>query len=200
MGLPSELALSNGAFTVKLMGGPDIYGGTIGIISGISLILSALLISMRTLDRIQLLSIIVLISSIISLLDGGGLFVGFALAFAGALDAAFVYYVSAGKKLQLLYQDTRRNSNRNIRAVKVSDFIPPLKAEEHTLYNMVVQANGSIFQAELVEKSGFSKVKVSRLLDRMEGLGILERRRRGMTNIVILRENVQNGPGSLKQP
>ena len=200
MGLPSALALSNGSLAVKLMGAPDIYNGIIGVVSGVSLILSALFISMRTLDRIQMLSIIVLIFSIISLLDGGGFLVGFALAFAGALDAAFAYYISAGKKLQLLYQGNQRNSSRKVSTVKQRDFMPHLKTEEHTLYNMIMQANGSIFQAELVEKSGFSKVKVSRLLDRMEGLGVIERRRRGMTNIVILKEGVQGEAISVKQP
>ncbi len=200
MGLPSALALSNGALAVKLVGAPDIYNGIIGVVSGISLILSSLFISMRTLDRIQLLSIIVLIFSIISLLDGGGFLVGFALAFAGALDAAFAYYISAGKKLQLLSQGNPSNSGRKVPTVKARGPMPRLKSEEHILYNIVVQANGSIFQAELVEKSSFSKVKVSRLLDRMEGLGIIERRRRGMTNIVILKEGVQGESGGVKQP
>jgi len=63
-----------------------------------------------------------------------------------------------------------------------------LDSEEKKLIQIVSEANGSIFQSELTEKSGFDKVKVTRILDRLEGKQVIERRRRGMTNIVILRQ------------
>jgi uncharacterized membrane protein len=44
-----------------------------------------------------------------------------------------------------------------------------------------------LFQAELIEKTDFNKVKVSRILDKLEGKGLIERRRRGMTNLVLLK-------------
>jgi len=50
----------------------------------------------------------------------------------------------------------------------------------------IVQENKTIFQADLIEKTGFGKAKVSRILDRLEGKGIIERKRRGMTNVVVL--------------
>ena len=62
-----------------------------------------------------------------------------------------------------------------------------LEPEERTLLQRVIDADGSIFQAELVEKSGLGKVKVTRVLDRLEGKGLVERKRRGMTNIVVLK-------------
>ena len=62
-----------------------------------------------------------------------------------------------------------------------------LDKEEKNIIRVIEEAEGSIFQAELVEKSGFDKVKVSRILDRLEGKGIIERKRRGMTNVVILK-------------
>ena len=52
----------------------------------------------------------------------------------------------------------------------------------------VVQANKAIFQAALIEQTGFHKAKVTRILDRLEGKGYVERKRRGMTNIVIIKE------------
>ncbi len=51
----------------------------------------------------------------------------------------------------------------------------------------IIQENGTIFQADLVEKLGFGKAKVSRILDRLEGKGLVERKRRGMTNVVVLK-------------
>jgi uncharacterized membrane protein len=62
-----------------------------------------------------------------------------------------------------------------------------LDKEEKVLVKIIEDAEGSMFQAELVEKSGFGKVKVTRILDRLEGRQIIERKRRGMTNIVLLR-------------
>jgi uncharacterized membrane protein len=62
-----------------------------------------------------------------------------------------------------------------------------LDSEEKKLIQIINGNQGTIFQSELTEKSGFDKVKVSRILDRLEGKQIIERRRRGMTNIVILK-------------
>ena len=44
-----------------------------------------------------------------------------------------------------------------------------------------------MFQADLVDKCGFGKVKVTRILDGLENKGLVERKRRGMSNIVILK-------------
>ena len=62
-----------------------------------------------------------------------------------------------------------------------------LSKEEKVLVKIIEEAEGTIFQSELVEKSGFSKVKVSRILDKLEGGQLIERKRRGMTNVVVLR-------------
>ncbi len=62
-----------------------------------------------------------------------------------------------------------------------------LDKQEKVVVKIIEEADGTIFQSELVEKSGFSKVKVSRILDKLEGRGIIERKRRGMTNVVVLR-------------
>jgi len=65
--------------------------------------------------------------------------------------------------------------------------ISSLEENERRVYNLVVNANGSIFQSELVKHTGHSKVKITRILDRLEGKGVIERKRRGMTNIVLLK-------------
>ena len=64
-----------------------------------------------------------------------------------------------------------------------------LDKDERVLYKTLMDSGGTIFQSELMEKLGLSKVKVTRLLDRLEAKNILERRRRGMTNIVMLKNN-----------
>ena len=62
-----------------------------------------------------------------------------------------------------------------------------LTEDERKVIDELVKQDGMIFQSELVEKLGISKVKVTRLLDKLEGRGLIERRRRGMTNAVILK-------------
>lgn len=62
-----------------------------------------------------------------------------------------------------------------------------LEGEEAQVAALLIESQGMMFQNELVEKTGLSKVKVTRLLDKLEGKGLVERRRRGMTNVIILK-------------
>lgn len=51
----------------------------------------------------------------------------------------------------------------------------------------LIQEKGGIFQAELMEKLEVGKVGITRLLDKLEAKQIIERKRRGMNNFVVLR-------------
>jgi uncharacterized membrane protein len=62
-----------------------------------------------------------------------------------------------------------------------------LDKDEKMIINKIQENKGTIFQSELVEKSGFDKVKVTRILDRLEGKQVIQRMRRGMTNVVLLK-------------
>lgn len=62
-----------------------------------------------------------------------------------------------------------------------------LKEEEKKIYQLLMNNDGVLFQSDLVQKSGMNKVKVSRTLDLMQSRGLLERRRQGMANVVILK-------------
>lgn len=59
--------------------------------------------------------------------------------------------------------------------------------DERSIVQIVADEGGTIFQSQLVEKTGYSKSKVSLVLDRLEAKGILERRRHGMSNVVVLK-------------
>jgi len=61
-----------------------------------------------------------------------------------------------------------------------------LDVDEKKIFEKLLDSNGTIFQSELVNEE-LTKVKVTRILDRLEGQGLIERRRRGMTNVVILK-------------
>ena len=62
-----------------------------------------------------------------------------------------------------------------------------LKQEEKQVLELVME-NKAVFQADLIEKTGFGKAKMTRIIDRLEGQGIVERKRRGMTNVVVIKE------------
>ena len=60
-----------------------------------------------------------------------------------------------------------------------------LDADEQAILDVVNAGSGSAYQSDVVKETGFSKVKVSRTLDKLEQKDILERKRRGMTNLVV---------------
>ena len=62
-----------------------------------------------------------------------------------------------------------------------------LEGDEQKIYSTIVQEEGAIYQHDLVTKLGMSKVKVTRILDFLEARGLVERKRRGMSNLVVLK-------------
>ena len=62
-----------------------------------------------------------------------------------------------------------------------------LKNDEMKVYQTVLDAGGVINQGDLVAKSALSKTTVSRTLDLLESRGLVEKRRRGMGNVVLLK-------------
>ncbi len=46
----------------------------------------------------------------------------------------------------------------------------------------------TMFQADLIEKTQMSKAKITRILDKLENKNIIERKRRGLTNIVVFKQ------------
>ncbi len=91
-----------------------------------------------------------------------------------ALFAVGVYFYLKKKPEEIALKNARKK-------------VKGLGKEESKVFDLVVSADGMIFQNELVQRSQLSKVKVTRLLDRLESKGLIERRRRGMTNVVLLK-------------
>jgi hypothetical protein len=61
-----------------------------------------------------------------------------------------------------------------------------LKDDERKLYDIIVDRGGEVLQRDLVASGEFSKAKVTRLLDKLEGKELIRRERHGMTNMVKL--------------
>jgi hypothetical protein len=61
-----------------------------------------------------------------------------------------------------------------------------LTGDERKLYRRVVEAGGIVLQKDLVGAGLFSGSKVTRVLDRLESKGLVQRERHGMTNRIRL--------------
>lgn len=61
-----------------------------------------------------------------------------------------------------------------------------LKDDERRLYEIIAERGGEVLQRDLVATGEFSKAKVTRLLDKLEGKELIKRERHGMTNMVKL--------------
>ncbi len=63
-----------------------------------------------------------------------------------------------------------------------------LDKKEKEIMEILQKENGAIFQRTLMEKLDIGKVGITRLLDKLEAKQLIERKRRGMNNIVVLRD------------
>ncbi len=63
-----------------------------------------------------------------------------------------------------------------------------LDHHEKQVIEILEKENGALFQSTLMERIGIGKVGITRLLDKLEAKQFIERKRRGMNNIVVLRK------------
>ena len=63
-----------------------------------------------------------------------------------------------------------------------------LESDEKKIIELLVNEGGAMFQRDLMEKLDIGKVKTTRLLDKLEAKQLIERKRRGMNNIVVLKQ------------
>ncbi|MBS3119044.1 MarR family transcriptional regulator [Candidatus Woesearchaeota archaeon] len=62
-----------------------------------------------------------------------------------------------------------------------------LDIEEKKVVELLLHGQGSAYQSDLIKETQLTKVKITRILDHLEGKQLIERKRRGMTNIIILK-------------
>lgn len=76
---------------------------------------------------------------------------------------------------------------KKIKEKKTKLDLSKLDKDEKKLVDLLIKENNAMFQADLMERLEIGKVKMTRLLDKLESKQIIERKRRGMTNLVALR-------------
>ncbi len=186
LGIPTGVSFLDSHLMIETLQGISIYHGFAETLVGLFLILYTLYTNSGKKENIQNWSIVVLVLSLLSLIGGGGFLIGFVLVMIAGILGIIRTYVATERRTIYIRQTKPANQKPIAeRSGQPNKIMRTLKPEEREIYSIINNAEGAIFQAELVEKSRYSKVKVSRILDRLEGRGLIERKRRGMTNIVI---------------
>ena len=90
--------------------------------------------------------------------------------------------LGAGLYLIFMFKPALEEPKKEFKQVDLTK----LDEEEKKIYETIKAKGGSAYQSDLIKETEFTKVKITRILDKLELNGILERKRRGMTNIVVL--------------
>ncbi len=75
---------------------------------------------------------------------------------------------------------------RKLKDKKIEISTKNLSREEKQIFNILIKEK-TMFQADLIEKTQMNKAKITRILDKLENKSLIERKRRGLTNIVVLK-------------
>ncbi len=70
-------------------------------------------------------------------------------------------------------------------SLRLKKQLAKLNPDEKKVFELIKKSGNAIFQSEIIKETGFSKSKVTRILDSLEAKGLIERKRRGMTNLII---------------
>ena len=104
-------------------------------------------------------------------------YAGFSLDFV--IGGFGVFLVLKSRQIQRFQSEKKHDFEKTLKE---------LDGDEKKVYELISGSDGVVFQSDIVEKTGLQKVKVTRILDRMVHKGLVERRRRGMSNIVLIKK------------
>jgi uncharacterized membrane protein len=105
----------------------------------------------------------------------------FSLAIAGIILVIGLFFIFSKENERIII---RKIKEKNLK--KKID-LENLNKQEREVLKFLQEENGAVFQATLMEKLGIGKVGMTRLIDKLEAKQIVERKRRGMNNIIVLK-------------
>ncbi len=108
------------------------------------------------------------------------------MIFVVAIGLYLIFFGKEEKIVTKIKEVKQKQEEKKLTEKDYSKAMAGMNEEERVVFKSIIESQGTIFQSELVEKTNLTKVKVTRILDKLEGRGLVERKRRGMTNIVIL--------------
>jgi len=109
--------------------------------------------------------------------------------FVVLLGLYLIFFSREEKIITKIKKIKEQIESKKITKENYNKILNTLNADEKVVLVKIIESDGSIIQSDLVERTKFNKVKVTRILDRLEGMNLIERRRRGMTNIVMLKHS-----------
>ncbi len=117
------------------------------------------------------------------------LLAGFGIAFLVLVSGFYMLFMpQREEKVEFSADSAASGHQKELHQNKMKEIDPAsLSDGEKKVYELLQLSQGSKYQSDLIRETGMTKVKMSRLLDRLEGKGIIDRKRRGMTNIVVLK-------------
>ena len=84
------------------------------------------------------------------------------------------------------------NDNSNKSEIDIAFALRLLDGDKRKIFNEIVEAKGETLQSDLHAVTGFSKAKITRILDYLEIKGLIIRKSYGMTNKVIINRNMRS--------
>lgn len=107
------------------------------------------------------------------------LFAAFGISFL-VMAAGFYLAFLPGKNV-------KSGGSSNTVAREISVDTSKLDDDEKRVYEFLKDKEGSAYQSDMIKELDLSKVKATRIIDKLESKGVVERKRRGMTNIVVIK-------------
>jgi len=71
---------------------------------------------------------------------------------------------------------------------EVEDALKYLDEGEREIVRILIDAGGSMLQRDIARSGNFSRATVTRILDRLESKGVVEKLRHGTTNKIVLKK------------
>jgi uncharacterized membrane protein len=104
------------------------------------------------------------------------------LAIAGLILVIGIFLIFAKEEKEIIIQKVRVRVREKKKKIDTSK----LSSDEKALVKILQREKGATFQKSIAEEMDIGKVKMTRLLDKLESKLTVERKRRGMNNIVVL--------------
>jgi len=103
--------------------------------------------------------------------------------------SAFALGISGFYLLFLDFIETPK-ATPTVRSINENFVLRLLDGDKRKVFSEIVKAGGEIVQSELPTRTGFSKAKITRILDYLEGKGLIIRKSYGMTNKIIIKRDM----------
>lgn len=90
-----------------------------------------------------------------------------------------------GTGIYLLLSPSLSPSKKNGTIIEEKQYdLSRLSEEDKNIFLFIKEHHSGVYQSHLVKEFNLSKVQATRLLDKLEGWELIERKRRGLTNLV----------------